>query len=99
MYGYDKPNERVVAVDKANAEYVAQYRLDSPASEDGPSWEDLRGMYVVPGVDEAPPTVFWVSPTGLHQATLGSLETPDASGAPSGDPDASAEASAEPTTP
>jgi hypothetical protein len=100
VYGYDRPNARLVAYDKATGDYVAQYRL-SGESED---WADLRGLYILPGVEEGPPTVVWLSKTGVHQSIL--VAAPDASEEPSGepsaapsgsaDPDASAEPSAEP---
>ena len=51
-------------------------------------------MYIMPGVEEAPPTVVWVSGNSLNQAVLEAV--PDASASPSpagsGAPDASASA-------
>ena len=43
IYAYDKPNDRVVEIDKAKGTYIEQYRLAGNA----PGWEDIRGMYVV----------------------------------------------------
>ena len=50
VYAYDKPNGRVLAYDKSSGDFVAQYRL----AGDQPDWADLRGMYVIPGVDRRP---------------------------------------------
>jgi len=66
VYAYDKPNARIVALDKSDGTYQAQYRLAGGA--DG--WDDLRAFYVVPGLAEAPATVVWVSSDGLQQAVL-----------------------------
>jgi len=86
IYAYDKPNARIVALDKADGSYKAQYRLAGGA--DG--WSDLRAFYVVPGVADAPATVVWVSADGLQQAVLEAVPdvpprqspSPAASGSP-----------------
>jgi hypothetical protein len=77
IYAYDRPNGRVVAHDKASGDVLNQYRLAGGLDD----WEDLRGFYVVPGVDEAPATMVWLSPTGIHQAVLQTV--PDVSASPS----------------
>ena len=91
VYGYDRRNSRLVAVDKADGHYVAQYRLAGGA--DG--WEDMRGFYVVPpGEDpEAPATIVWISRNGVHESTLEAVSneptgSPGPSGAPSAAPSA-----------
>jgi hypothetical protein len=66
LYAYDRPNARIVSVDKLNGSYLAQYRL--AGGVDG--WDDLRGMYVVPGIDEIPTTIVWISAGAVHEATL-----------------------------
>jgi hypothetical protein len=85
VYGYDRRNERIVAVDKADGHYLAQYRLADGA--DG--WEDMRGFYVVPpGEDaDAPPQIVWISRNGVNQATLEAVsDEPTASPGASGEP-------------
>jgi hypothetical protein len=77
IYAFDKPNERVVAVSKIDGKYVAQYRL----AGDVPGWDDLRAMYIIPGVDPEPSTLVWMSRDGVHQAIL--VAVPDAGAAPS----------------
>jgi hypothetical protein len=67
IYAYDKPNARIVALDKSDGSYKAQYRL---AGGLDPGWDDIRAFYVVPGVAEAPATLVWISADGLHQAVL-----------------------------
>ncbi len=88
VYAYDADNARVLAWSQADGSYVAQYRL-----AEGEGWKDLRGMYVIPGVEEAPATLVWLSADGVHQAVLtqaeetpaapGASASPGASGAPS----------------
>ena len=65
-YAFDRRNDRVIAIDKSSGDYVAQYRL--AGGVDG--WSDLRGLYVVPGVEEAPPTLVWLGKDSIHQAIL-----------------------------
>ena len=95
-YAFDKPNARIVAVDKSDGTYKAQYRL--AGGVDG--WDDLRTFYVVPGVAEAPATVFWVSSDGFHEAVLEAVPDvaprPAPSPAVSGSPAASAKPSKAP---
>jgi hypothetical protein len=95
IYAYDGPNARIVAVDKSDGTYKAQYRLAGGA--DG--WDDMRAFYVVPGVADAPATLVWVTSDGLHQAVL--VVVPDIAPLPSSSPGASASpaVSAKPTKP
>ena len=84
VYGYDRRNARLVAIDKGDGHYIAQYRL----AGDADGWEDLRGIYVVPpGEDpEAPPAIVWISRDGVHQAALEAVpDEPGASPGPSAD--------------
>ena len=98
IYAYDKPNARIVAIDKTDGSYKAQYRL--AGGIDG--WDDLRSFYVVPGVDEAPAQLVWISDDGLHQSSLEAVPdvapsaSPSASPGTSGSPAASAKPSAAP---
>jgi hypothetical protein len=88
IYVFDRPNARIVALDKTDGSYVAQYRLAGGAED----WSDFRAMYIVPGIEEAPPTVVWLSLNAVHQAVLEAVPdvapTPSPSASPSG-PDAS----------
>jgi hypothetical protein len=96
IYGFDKPNRRIVALTKVDGKYVAQYRL----AGDAPDWDDLRAMYIIAGIDTEPSTLVWMSRDGVHQAILvavpdsGPAASPNTSPGPSG----SAEASPEPST-
>ena len=60
---------------------MGQYRL-----ADGDAWKDLRAMYVIAGVEEAPATLVWLSASGVHQTVLAAAEgegtTPGASASP-----------------
>ena len=69
LYAFDRPNARVVAVDKTNGTYQAQYRLAGGISD----WSDLRAMYIVAGVDGDPTTLVWLSADGVHQAPLSAV--------------------------
>ncbi|MGK2851042.1 MAG: hypothetical protein ACSLFN_09050 [Candidatus Limnocylindrales bacterium] len=95
VYAFDRRNARVLAFDKDGGEYVAQYRLANGA----PGWEDLRGLYVIPGIEDVPATLVWLAEGAIHQASL--LAVPDdgsaPSAAPSVEPSASTGASAEPS--
>ena len=84
VYAYDKPNARIVAMDKSDGTYKAQYRLAGGIQ----GWDDMRAFYVVPGVAEAPATLIWVSKDGLHSSVL--VAVPDVAPAPPASPAASA---------
>jgi hypothetical protein len=96
IYAYDKPNARIVAVDKSDGTYKAQYRL--AGGDDG--WDDMRSFYVVPGVADAPAQLFWIGKDGFHQSALEEVPdvapSPSASPAASGSPAASRKPSAKP---
>ena len=80
VYTYDRTNARLLAYDKRSGDFVAQYRL-----AEGDGWADLRSLYVIPGVEEAPDTVVWLSASAVNQAVLEAVPTDDgASPAPSG---------------
>jgi hypothetical protein len=94
LYAFDRPNARIVALDKRDGTYVAQYRLAGGL----PDWADLRGMYIIPGIEEAPPTLVWLSVNAVNQAVLEPV--PDVAPRPSSSaqPSASGDASAEPSS-
>jgi hypothetical protein len=94
VYTYDRANARILAYDKASGQFVSQYRL-----AEGDGWSDLRGMYVIAGVDQAPATLVWISSDAVNQAVLEAVTAP-APGAsaspPSGSPRPSGSPSAAP---
>jgi hypothetical protein len=83
LYAFDRTNSRIVAFNKADGKYVEQYRLT-----DGDSgWSDLQDMVVMPGADDqAPASVWWISSTGLHGATLVQAQGPAVTPTPSPSP-------------
>ncbi len=90
VYLFDRPNARVIALDKTDGSFRAQYRLAGGAGD----WADLRSMYIVPGIEDGPPTLVWLSLNAVHQAVLESV--PDV--APRATPTASPGADASPAT-
>jgi hypothetical protein len=92
IYLFDRPNVRIVALSKTDGSFVAQYRLAGGLQD----WADLRGMYIIPGIEEAPPTLVWLSLDSVNQAVLQAVPDP-APVAPSARPSAAASASPEPT--
>jgi hypothetical protein len=84
LYAYDKPNARIIAVDKASGEYAAQYRLAGGQA----GWEDMRGFYVVPAAEaDLPPTIIWITRDSIQQAVLEAVpDVAPATPAPSAEP-------------
>jgi hypothetical protein len=98
IYALDKPNARIVAIDKSNGKFAGQFRL----AVDPQDWSDLRAMYVVPGTEADPSTLFWASKDGINQAELipvagsgGAGASPSPSSGPS--PSGTLPATAKPT--
>ena len=81
LYALDRPNARIVGVDKSDGTYRAQYRLAGGARD----WSDLRAMFIIAGIEDGPATVVWLSRDGIHQAVLEAV--PDV--APASPPSAS----------
>ena len=53
IYAYDRPNARIVAIDKADGDYKAQYRLAGGR----PGWDGpARRCTSCPGATDGPPT-------------------------------------------
>ncbi|MDP9481827.1 MAG: hypothetical protein M3P84_01235 [Chloroflexota bacterium] len=75
VYGYDRPNGRVVALAKDGGAVVGQYRLTGT----DPAWTDLRGMYVVAGLGDEPATLVWIDKNRLMSSILEAVQTPTAS--------------------
>ncbi|HVL53193.1 MAG TPA: hypothetical protein VM344_02930 [Vitreimonas sp.] len=98
IYLHDPDNQRILAFDKSdrNGAFLEQYRL--PAGNE--AWADLRSMYVVLGIDDAPPTIVWIDKDRIHfsRLTAVSVEPSPAprSPAPTNEPTASAPAAAAP---
>jgi hypothetical protein len=84
IYTYDPENARVLAYEKADGKFVGQYRL-----LDADGWKDLRAMYVIPGIEDQPATLVWLSADGVHQAVLAAAPDDSASPGASGSPSAS----------
>jgi hypothetical protein len=85
VYALDKPNARIIALDKVDGDFVAQYRIAGGRRD----WSDLRAMYVVPGAGEdAAPTLVWLSRDAINQAPLVAVPdtAPTPSASPSGEP-------------
>jgi len=94
MYGYDRANRRVLALDKDSGAVIAQYEL---AGSD-PGWSDLRGMYVVTGIADDPATLIWIDKNRLMSTPLKAVEAAGASPSPSvSAPPASPTATPKPT--
>ena len=72
VYAYDKKNARILAYDKRTGDYAGQYRL-----AEGDGWADIRSMYVVAGVEDAPDTLVWLSGNSVNQAVLQAVPEPE----------------------
>jgi hypothetical protein len=86
VFGYDGPNSRVIALAKLDGKYVAQYRLAAGAT----GWADLRGMYIIGGVDPTPATLVWVSRDSVNQSILVAVPEPGSAASPGASPGSSA---------
>ncbi|HET7028022.1 MAG TPA: hypothetical protein VFI28_10065 [Candidatus Limnocylindrales bacterium] len=102
IYAYDRPNQRLVALDKSSGDVIRQYRIAPDSSL--PGFGDMRSFVVVPGADELPDTIVWVDANRILSATLnpvGAAGGPGASGSPgpaaSGSPSRSPSASGRPS--
>jgi hypothetical protein len=89
IYGFDLPNARLIAVAKADGAFQSQYRLAAGARD----WSDLRAMYIIPGSADGPPTLVWMSGTGVSQAILVAVPDSGPQASPSAGPSSSARAS------
>ena len=94
VYAFDKPNTRIIALDKTDGTYRGQYRLAGGAED----WSELRAMYIIPGIEEAPPTLVWLSENAIHQAVLQAVPDVAPEATPAASPSAEPDASAEPST-
>lgn len=95
IYGYDRASSRLIALDKVDGTYRAQYRLPGGAQD----WSDIRGMYVIPGALSAPPTLVWLSRDGVYQSVLQAVPdvTPEPSASPAASPSGPLKATPTPT--
>ena len=88
VYTFDRSNDRLLAYDKRSGDFIAQYRL-----QDGDGWADLRSMYIIPGVEDQPDRLIWLSKDAVNQVVLEAA--PEAAGA---SPSASGGASSSPSS-
>ena len=93
IYAFDRPNARVVALEKKDGTYLAQYRLAGGVKD----WSDLRGMYIIAGIEQAPSTMVWLAKDGVHQAVLEAVPDVPPEVAPSTGPSGSGAGSASPS--
>lgn len=94
LYAWDRTNGRVVGIDKAKGTFTEQYRL---AGGDQ-ALADVRGMYVIAGIDGAPATLVWATKDTILSAVLEAVpDRPAPSAGPSGTPSGSPPASAGPS--
>jgi hypothetical protein len=86
FYAYDSTNRRVVAFKKSDGTIVGQYIVPPTMN-----WfTALTGMFVVPGVGTASPTLYWTEGSNLMRAYLGPQgQAPTASSSPSANPSSS----------
>jgi hypothetical protein len=92
VYTFDRSNDRLLAYEKRSGDFLAQYRL-----KDDDGWADLRGMYVIAGVEDQPDRLIWLSKDSVNQAVLQAApETDGASPSPSAGSSGSPAASASP---
>jgi hypothetical protein len=86
VYGFDLPNQRLIALDKVNGGYEAQYRLAGGKRD----WSDLRSMYVIEGAEGEPATLVWLSRDGINRAVLTAVPDLAVQPSPSAGPSQSA---------
>jgi hypothetical protein len=91
IYAYDRPNQRLVAIDKSTGGVVRQYRIG--AGEAVPGFGDMRSFVVLPGTDEQPDTILWIDAKRILSATLEPIEDGSSPSSASPSPGASAVAS------
>jgi hypothetical protein len=86
FYAYDSANRRVVAFKKSDGTIVGQYIVPPTMN-----WfSHLTGMFVVPGVGTASPTLYWTEGSNLMRAYLGPQgQAPTATSSPSANPSSS----------
>ena len=82
VYAFDGPNARVIALNKSDGKYVAQYRLTGGARD----WSDMRSMYIIAGPEGEPATLVWMSGDGIGQAILVAAPDVGAQASPSAAP-------------
>jgi hypothetical protein len=70
VYVFDRRNDRVIAYAKGGGDYIAQYRLAGGADD----WDELRSMYVIPGIEDEPSTLVWLGRDTVHAAPLVAVE-------------------------
>ncbi|MFP5343452.1 MAG: hypothetical protein ACLGIJ_11095 [Candidatus Limnocylindria bacterium] len=92
VYAFDRTNARILAFQKSNGAFVAQYRL----ADGDDAWDGLLAMYAVAGSEGEPDAIIWASETGVHRVILQGPVDPDASASPSAGSSARPDASGSP---
>ena len=82
VYALEGDFDRLIAYDKPNARYLAQYRI----ADGGNAWADVRGLYVLARAEGQAPVAWWIDGLRLMSAPL---EVAGASPSPSASPAAS----------
>jgi hypothetical protein len=84
IYGYDRGNSRILAINKEDGAILEQFRLTGG----DPAWADLRGMYLVPGVNDEPDILIWIDRNRLMSSILEAVRPSSASPPPRATPTA-----------
>ncbi|HSH22018.1 MAG TPA: hypothetical protein VK992_05370 [Candidatus Caenarcaniphilales bacterium] len=85
LFIWDGQHARILVFDKAEGEYVEQF-VGLP---DGPSFSDVRGMYVVDRGEADSPLLVWAGPGGVYRTELSApteVDEPSPSPAPTASP-------------
>ena len=92
---YDIKWSRVLVFARATGDYIEQWQTIGRV----PPMDDLRGMYMVDPTSNkkgAPPTLVWLSPSGLYTSVL--VDDPNAGPIATPAPDSSVSPDAPPAT-
>ena len=95
FYVYDIKWSRVLVFARATGDYIEQWQTIGRV----PPMDDLRGMYMVDPTSNkkgAPPTLVWLSPSGLYTSVL--VDDPNAGPIATPAPDSSVSPDASPAT-
>ena len=78
VYALEGDFDRLIAFEKANGSFIAQYRI----AAGGTDWSDVRGLYVVSRAEGQAPVAWWVDGQRLLSAPLeaaGAMASPSPS--------------------
>jgi hypothetical protein len=80
LYIWDAEHQRLILFEKADGSYVEQY-----VGRDGePTFDDVRGMYLVESAGNQAPTLVWATAAGLFQTVLAPAPDAEPSAEPTG---------------